>query len=112
MGYLAGNRCYETFAAWQDAVYSQIPPVHTPGATSYEINWQYQAGVGWASCRSQISSTGVRSANACTSVAVGVPAVQTCSVATYFLDGASIGFGVAAVLVSVWAWVRLRRELV
>ena len=111
MGYLRGTVCYSTFAEWEDAVYGAIPPTYTPGSTSYEGFFQKDSTLGWRYCRAALSSTAVRSGLSCGAVPVSSTGVATCAPEAAFLDGAALGFGVAAVILVVWGAVVLARQL-
>ncbi len=108
MGYLVGNRCFGSIGEASDSYYSTTRPALTPGSVTYESYYSVVSG-GWKQCRSQISSTGVRSGNAC--VATASLQFQECSPASYFADGVVLGWAVAGVLIAAWGFVKIREVL-
>lgn len=108
MGYLVGNRCVGTVADAADLYYSTTRPALTPGTTTYESYYSF-VGSSWQQCRSQISSTGVRSSSVC--VAVGPIEFRSCAPEAFFADGVLLGWSVAGALVAAWGVVKVRELL-
>lgn len=111
MGYLAGTVCYADYAAWLDGSLSVQPAVYTPGATNYEVFFRKDATLGWQLCRAQVSGTAVRSGQACGAVPFVEASVPQCNAAGAVVDGAVVGFAVAACVVVAWGAGVIARQL-
>lgn len=100
MGSLVGSYCYQSSAEALDGYYSAKEPSFTAGSTSYLSYFEKVAGV-WTIVRKSIASNGnVTSLTSSTAPAVEFPA---CDPAGNFLDGMTIGWAIAAAMVSVYA---------
>jgi len=111
MGYLQGTVCYDTWAEWQDATYTAVPPSYTPGSTTYETWLAKSSGV-WNVCRAELSSTGVRSGQYCVAAPPFTSAtVPTCDVSTPLVDGGAMGFLVLLVLLAGWGAIKAKEQI-
>lgn len=99
-GALLGGRCFASQGEALDAFYSGSNPAFTSGATSYLSEYVKVSGV-WKIQRYSISSTGtVTTLTASNAPVITFPA---CDTATYFLDGMTIGWGIATAMILVAA---------
>lgn len=100
MGSLVGSFCYQTAAEAVDAYYSGKEPSYTAGSTSYLSYFEKVAGV-WTIVRKSIASNGaVTNLTSSTAPALVFP---DCDPSTNFLDGMTIGWMIAAAMVSAYA---------
>lgn len=111
MGYLRGTMCYETYSDWQDATLGAIPPIYTPGSTSYEVFYKKDPSLGWQVCRSQLSSTAVRSGLSCGAVPMSSTGIAQCSPELAVVDGAVLGFAVSLSVIIAWGALLMARWL-
>lgn len=107
-GYLFNRYCYPTSAQAADAYFSGSGPFHVPGATSYQ-SWYSKSAGNWILQRITISSTG--SSTTLNSVAMVTPTFASCDTSAVFLDGMTLGWGVAAAMVAAFAVKFLSRAL-
>lgn len=107
-GFLHQNVCYASLAEATAAHWSMNPVFITAGSTSYIADTVW-SGTAWVVKKYTLSSTGALTLNSTTNApALSFP---TCETGQEFLDGMSVGWGVAAAIVAAWVVKNLRRGL-
>lgn len=106
MGYIVNEQCLPDAATAQDAFFSAMPPTVTAGSTSYEVRYT-KSGAVWYQQGYAISNKGVYTLSY--SVPATAPAFAACDPAAHYLDGITIGWGIAAAMVAAKA-VNLMRK--
>jgi hypothetical protein len=106
MGAQFQSKCFSTNAVAVDAYYSAALPSYTAGATSYLSEFVNVGGV-WKIDRKSISSTGV--ITNLTQSNAPIPTFPSCDEAAPFVDGVTVGWGIATVIVAAWAAAQVRR---
>jgi len=101
MGFLVGERCFDTQAQAADQWFSGKEPSYTAGSTSYVSWFEKNVSNVWQINRQSISSTGTIT-NLTTSNAT-VPVFPSCTVTDNFNDGMLLGWGVAAAMIGAYA---------
>ena len=104
-GAIFSGRCYMSPAEAVDAYYSQTAPAFTSGEPSYLLEVLNDAGH-WMIYRWSISN-GVRTLDYTT--AAPVPSFPSCDPSEKFLDGQTLGWGIASAMVAVAALMLVRR---
>lgn len=108
MGYNFNSTCYTTNAEAADAYFLSASPAFTSGSTSY-LSWFEKVSNVWQIKRQSIAANGtVSNLNASTAT---VPAFPTCTQSQNFLDGVTLGWGVAAAMIAAFAVKFLARGL-
>ena len=105
-GAVLGSVCYQSADAAIDAFYSGSAPSLTSGATSYLTEFVKESGV-WLVKNWSINSSGTHTL--VYSTAAVVPTFPECDPAESFLDGVSVGWGIAAALVAVGCFKLMQR---
>lgn len=105
-GAIYGEHCYPSSSEAVDAYYSNLAPAQTPGATSYVLEY-VKTGAVWNLESYSVSSTGVWTTRSTT--AAPVPTFPACDPAANFLDGVTIGWGVAAAMIMVSALMFIKK---
>jgi len=105
-GAIYGVKCYPSQSDALDAYYSQVAPAQAPGTTSYVSEFVKVSGV-WNIRQYSVSSTGVWTTRSTT--AAPVVTFPTCDPSEAFMDGVSIGWGVAIAMVAAAAIINLKR---
>ena len=90
------GRCFTTPGEAVDGYYSGAAPALTSGTTSYLTEWVKESGV-WRAKSWSVNGSGVATLRY--NVAAPVPTFQACDPAQNFLDGATVGWGIAAAMV-------------
>jgi len=109
MGALVGQRCFSTNSDAADAFFSAAQPAYTAGSTSYRSWLEKNVSNVWQIKRESISSTGV--ITTLTTSNATVPTFPACTESAPFLDGMTIGWGVAAAMAAAWGIRFLQRAL-
>lgn len=108
IGYYAHGKCWPDQNSATAAHWSAGPGLFiTPGATTYMSNVVNEGG--WFIIRYSISSSGVSTKLGYT--ALPLQSFPYCDTTTEFMDGMTLGWGVAAAIVAAWAVKNLRRGL-
>lgn len=107
-GYLFKDICYPTLAGATSAHWSDTPAAITAGSTSYLVDVSFN-GSQWVAKRYTISSSGTLTLNTTTNL----PAVafETCDTQEKFMDGMTIGWGIAVAMVVAVALMQMKRGL-
>lgn len=105
-GAIFGENCYPSNAEALDAYYSQVAPAQTPGTTSYVNEFVKVSGV-WQVKQYSVSSTGVWTTRSTT--AAPVVTFPACDPSGSFMDGITVGWGVAAAMVLASSLVLIKR---
>lgn len=107
-GFLHLNVCYASLADATAAHWSANPVFITAGSTSYisDIVW---SGTAWVIKKYTLSSAGALTLNSTTNAPI--LSFPTCETGQEFLDGMTVGWGVAAAIVAAWVIKNLRRGL-
>ena len=100
MGSLVGSYCYASSAEALDGYYSASEPVHTAGSTSYLSYYEKISGV-WSILRQSIETDGT--VTNLTTVVAPIPTFPTCDPASNFLDGMTLGWGIASAMIAAYA---------
>lgn len=108
VGYLYNGHCYASANEAADAYFSAFTPVINAGATSYATLYAKVSGV-WYARGYSINSSGIWTLRY-NSVSP-VPIFPTCDPVSSFTDGMTLGWGVAAAMVAVYAVNLIRRSL-
>ena len=108
MGAQFSNRCYSTNAEAVDAFFLSQGPSYTAGGTSYQSWFEKVSGI-WQIKRQSIASNGT--ITTLTSSNATQPTFPACSEAQPFLDGMTIGWGVAAAMCAAFSIRFLQRAL-
>jgi hypothetical protein len=107
-GFLHQNVCYASLAEATAAHWSANPVFITPGTTSY-ISDTVWSGTAWVIKKYTLSSAGALTLNSTTTAPT--LAFPTCETGQEFLDGMTVGWGVAAAVIGAWVIKNLRRSL-
>lgn len=107
-GAISGDRCYSSPVEAVDAYYSGMAPAQTPGSTTYVLEY-VKTGAVWYAKQYSVSSTGVWTTRSTT--AAPVPTFPACDPSEKFLDGVTMGWGVASAMVMVAAVMVARRGI-
>ena len=105
-GAIYGQKCYPSNGEALDAYYSQVAPAQTAGTTTYVLEYVKNAGV-WQQKSYSISSTGVWTTRSTTNAPVIT--FPVCDPSQSFMDGITIGWGIAAAMVMASAIVFMKR---
>lgn len=105
-GAVLGDRCFPSQAEALDAYYSQNAPAQTPGTTSY-VNEFVKSGSTWQINQYSVSSTGVWTTRSTTNAPVIT--FPACDPTANFVDGVTIGWGIAAAMVAAAAISLMKR---
>lgn len=105
-GAIYGEKCYDSQALALDSYYSKVAPAMTSGTTSYVNEFVKEAGV-WKIKQYSVSSTGVWTTRSTT--AAPVITFPSCDPTASFMDGITIGWGIAAAMVAASALVVMKR---
>lgn len=100
--------CYENAAYATDALYSDVPPTFVAGPTEYMQTFYKLPSGAWQS----LSFSKAPTATSWTFQAqanLPVHSFATCDPSTGFLDGVTVGWGVASVLAAVGALAFMKR---
>lgn len=108
MGFLVGQKCFSTNADAADAFFSSKEPSYTAGATSYQSWYEKSVSGVWQIKRQAIASGGSIS-NLATSNAT-VPTFPACDETAMFVDGMTVGWLLAGVLVLAWGLRKVREQ--
>lgn len=106
-GAIHGQKCYPSQGEALDAYYSQLAPAQTPGATSYVLEYVKSAGGVWQLKSYSVSSTGVWTTRSTTNAPVVT--FPACDPSQSFVDGVTVGWGIATAMILVSAMVLLKR---
>lgn len=106
MGSFFDGKCYSSNSVAADAFFSAKEPAYTAGSTSYQ-SWFEKVGSVWQIKRQSIASNGAIT-NLTASTAT-VPTFTTCNQSQDFLDGVTIGWGVASAMIVVAAIKMMQR---
>lgn len=107
MGSFYDGKCYTTNSEAADAFFSSKEPSYTAGSTSYQSWYEKSVGGVWQIKRQSIASGGAIT-NLTTSNAT-VPTFTACDPSADFMDGVTIGWGVASAMVLVAAIKMMQR---
>lgn len=99
-GFLFNNICYPTLSAATSAHWSANPVSMTAGTTSY-ISDMVWSGTAWVINKYTMTTAGVLTLNSTTNAPV--LAFEACDTKTDFLDGMTLGWGVAVAMVAAFA---------
>lgn len=108
MGSLFDGKCYTTASQAADAFFLSKEPSYTAGATSYLSYFEKPADT-WLIVRKSIASNGT--ITNLTSSTAPVPTFPACDPLETFVDGQTVGWMIAGVLVLVWG-LNLIRKLI
>lgn len=106
-GAIYGQKCYPSNAEALDAYYSQIAPAQTAGTTTYILEYVKSVGGVWQQKSYSVSSTGVWTTRSTTNAPVIT--FPVCDPSQSFMDGITIGWGIAAAMVMASAIVFMKR---
>lgn len=101
MGALFKQNCYASNSEALDAFYSGFSVVHTAGRTSYREWYEKPSGT-WLLKRQSIASDGT--VTDLSSSVAPVLSFPTCNVGEEFLDGMTVGWGIALAMLLAWSW--------
>jgi len=99
-GFLFKGVCYPSLATATSAHWSETPSAILPGTTSY-ITDTVWSGTAWVVKRYTLSSTGTLTLNSTTTAPTLT--FETCNTQENFLDGLTLGWGVALAMVCAFA---------
>ncbi|MFY9327489.1 MAG: hypothetical protein WAO76_05640 [Georgfuchsia sp.] len=105
-GAFLDGRCYASPDEAVDAYYSGSAPALTSGSTSYLTEFFKESGV-WRAKSWSIASNG--NATLRYNVVAPIPTFQACDPAEAFLDGVSVGWGIAAAIVIAACILQMKR---
>jgi hypothetical protein len=105
-GAFYGEHCYASQSEAVDAHYSQSAPAQTPGATSYLQEFVNVSGA-WVIRQFEITSAGAMSLRYETMAPI--PVFPACDSAEKFLDGVTVGWGIASAMICVSALMLMKR---
>lgn len=106
-GHIVNGQCVDV-AASADLYFSSKPGSVVSGLTTYEMIYTKPSTV-WNIKSVTYSSSGVATNRF--EVPAVVPTFPTCDTADTFIDGVTIGWGIAAAMVAAWLALQLRRAL-
>lgn len=108
-GYKFADRCYSSIVDATSAKWSAAKQTDaTPGTTSYLTNIEW-SGTAWVLNRYTLSSTGTLTLN--TTTALPAQSFETCDTSAQFLDGLTVGWGVAAAMIVAAVIMAARRGM-
>jgi hypothetical protein len=107
-GAILGGKCFPSQSAALDAYYGAMAPTSQPGTSTYFNAFVKDAGV-WKLNQYNVSAGG--SWALLSTSAAPVPTFPDCDPAQSFLDGATLGWGVALCIVCAWCFRVLRMGL-
>lgn len=105
-GAVLDNKCFSSQAEALDVFYTRAAPAQTPGSTSY-VNEFVKSGTVWQMKQYSVSSTGVWTTLSTT--AAPVITFPSCDPSASFMDGLTIGWGVAAAMVAAASLALMKR---
>lgn len=106
MGALLGSVCFNSQSEALDKFYSDAPVSVTAGTTSVTTYFEKVAGV-W-----KLKTSNDNAGTVTTSESVApVPTFPDCDPLQGFNDGQALGWAMAAVLVGVWGFLVIRRQV-
>jgi len=109
-GYLVNGSCYSSLSDATDIYFSAIPATVAFNATAGTTLVDYFVyNSGWKIRSYSISAAGVWSSRSA-DTSVGMPSFASCVVEQDFLDGMTVGWAVALVLVIAWGARLVRRK--
>jgi hypothetical protein len=100
MGALHGATCYQDNTAAADAYFSAAAPALTSGSTSY-LSYFENSGGTWLLIRKSIAENG--NISNLSNVAAPIPSFPECNPAEQYLDGITLGWGIAAATIAAYA---------
>lgn len=107
-GFLHNGYCFTTLAEATAKHWAENPAFITAGSTSYMADVVFNGTV-WQLKKYTLSSTGVLTNNSTTTLpALTFPA---CNTEQMFMDGMTVGWGIAAAIIAAWVIKNLRRGL-
>lgn len=108
MGSLVNSKCFASNALAADDWFSGKDPSFTAGSTSY-LSWFEKVGGVWQIKRQSIASNGT--ITNLTSSNATVPTFTACDETEQFVDGVTMGWGVALAIFAAWAIKYMRRGM-
>lgn len=105
-GAIHGNHCFQSQSEAVDSYYSMVAPSQTPGSPSYVMQFS-KAGAVWYQNSFSVSSGGAWTT--LSSSIAPVPTFPACDPSENFLDGVTIGWGIASAMILVSALMLARR---
>lgn len=105
-GAIYGQKCYNTPFEAVDAYYSNVAPAQTPGTTTFVVQY-VKTGSIWYQKSYSISSTGVWTTRSTT--VAPLPTFPACDPSEKFLDGVTLGWGVATAMIAVAALMFIKK---
>lgn len=107
-GALYEGQCYASNAAAADAYFTGALPAFTSGSTSYLSEYARVGGV-WKINRFSIAANGT--VTTLTQSSAPVPTFPTCDTVEKFVDGQTVGWGIALAMVCAWCIRNLRSAM-
>jgi len=107
MGSLVNGKCYASPQSANDAYFGAMTPVvQVAGSATYYTYYTNISGT-WVMVRDNISSGGTK--GSWTNVTMPVPIFPSCT-DDAFVDGMTVGWGIALVIVMAWGFKMMRRQ--